>query len=406
MRRVVTLIAFATVLGAAHAQNTLPPGRGPVPLVRPGEPLPPPDRVPFPTPTPDIRLEPPIPPGGAGDQPLFSPAPAPFRRDPLGGPPDLPDDAREPYRNPLEGGVDWPQRGNQLRDDEYSPRYRFWYFPDRQVRFQPTELSQARHELDIPIPIILEKSDLLGVSLRGRNIRTYTRAILPDSGRLYPKSLWELSLGVGYLHRFDNGWSAGILPRVGTISDKPFESTRELNVSLVAFVRAPAALQGDFWTVSLLYFPNSTLPFPIPGIAYEWNPDPTLQISAGIPLSVRWQFAPKWQFDFAYRPVTQINSRISYSIRPGFKLYSAFDWDPEGYYLAGRPDRRNLFFIQEKRLSGGVRLDATQRLTFDFSGGLAFDRNSGVGRSSIDYDYDRVDISRGGFVSAWLLLRF
>ena len=405
MRRLTTLLVSLLAVGPSHAQEPLPPGRGPVPLVRPGElpgELPPPERFPFPPPTMDLQLGEPLPPRGAGNDPLFAPAPRPDSNPAPGGeflePP--------PYQNTLEGGPDWPRRAGPIRDDEFSPRYRFLYFPDRQVRFQPTQLSQARHEVDIPVPILLEQSDLLGLSLRGKNIRTYTRAILPDSGRLYPKSLWEFSIGLGYLHRFDNGWSAGVLPRLGTISDRPFESTRDLNFSLVAFVRAPAALQGDFWTASLFYFPNSTLPFPFPGLAYEWNPDPTLQVSIGIPLSVRWQFAPDWQFDFAYRPVTQINSRLSYTVRQGFKLYGAFDWDPEGYYLSGRPDRRNLFFIQEKRLSGGVRVDVAPRLTFDFAGGLAFDRNSGVGRNSVDYRFDRVDVSRGGFISAWLLLNF
>ena len=398
MRRTALLVTLAT-LAAGRGQEPLPPGQGPVPLIRPGDgraPLPRPD---LPPPS-ELELGEPLPPRGMGDDPLFSPAP---RTAPIPGGDFL---EPPPNRNPLEAGPDWPRRDGPIRDDEFRPRYRFLYFPDRQVRFQPTQLSQARHELDIPIPLILEESDLLGLSLRGKNITSYTRAILPDSGRLYPKSLWEFSIGLGYLHRFENGWSAGILPRVGTISDRPFESTRDLNVSLVAFVRAPAALQGDYWTASLFYFPNSTVPFPFPGLAYEWNPDPSLQVSIGIPLSVRWQFAPDWQFDFSYRPVTQINSRLSYTARQGFKVYGAFDWDPEGYYLSARPDRRNLFFIQEKRLSAGVRVDVAPRLTFDFAGGLAFDRNSGVGRSSINYRFDRVDISRGGFVSAWLLLNF
>jgi len=390
----VTLLL--TLASVATGQDGLPP-RDPVPLRRD---IPPPV-------LPDIPPGPP--PVRPADDPLFPPR----RPDPPAA--DLPprlgrplDDFREPppFRGDGDDGTNWPQRRNPERDDEYSPRYRVWYFGDQAVRGQPTDLSQVRQELDVPIPILLDRTDLFGASLRVRNITTYTRAVLPDSGQLFPKSLWEVSLGIGYLHRFDNGWSAGILPRIGTISDKPFESTRELNLSAIAFVRAPAFYEGDFWNFTLFYFPNSQVPFPIPGVAYEWNPNPDLRINIGLPFNVRWRFAPDWQFDFGYRPLTQITSRLSWEPRPGFKPYAGFDWDNEGYYLVGRPNRRDLFFLQEKRLTGGVRFDLSQRLTLDLSGGYAFDRSNGVGRTSVSYRSDRLTIESGGFLSAWLLLQF
>ena len=348
MRAAVTLL-LVTVC-AARGQDDLPPRSGPVPL-RPAD-------------------EPREPPPAVEPDPLF------------------------------------PQRANPNRDDEYSPRYRLWYLPDTGVRGQPGGFSQARQELDLPIPLLLDKTDLFGLSFRLRNTATWTPATLPDSGRPFPSRLWEVSLGVGYLHRFDNGWSAGVLPRIGTATDKPFQSTRELNFSAIGFVRVPAYYQGDFWNFTLLYFPNSQLPFPFPGVAYEWNPDKTVRINFGIPFSVRWQFSPGWEFDFGYRPLTQITSRLSFDPRPGFRTYALFDWDSDGYYLAGRPERRDLFFLQEKRAGGGVRLDLAEHFTLDLSGGYAFNRSSGVGRNSIRYKSDRLDIRSGAYLSAWLLLQF
>ncbi len=407
------LIAFSAALAGpvAAAQDPLPPGLGPVPLRRDGgdAPPPPPENVPVP------RIDPlpgPAPRSGGGSifqAPLGEPElPRDYRRDPPPRPPDRVSPLPDPLPGrPTVGGGDglWPQRQDPERDDQYSPRYRYSYATEEAVRAQPATLSQNRHELDVPVPFLLDKTDLFGASLRVKYTATATRAVLPDTGRLFPKDLWEISAGVGYLHRFDNGWSAGILPRFGTLSDRPFASGRDLFFSAIGFVRIPAATTGDYWNLTLLYFPNQ-LPYPLPGVAYEWNPDPTLRLSVGLPFSVRWRFAPQWQFDFSYRPLTQINSQISYEVRPGFKVRGEFAWESDGYYLFGRAERKDLFFVQDKRLGAGARVDLAERLTLDVSSGLLFDREFGVGRNSWNTRYDRVDVRRGGYISAQLLLQF
>lgn len=386
MRAWLVGIALLTFAGATHAQSgdDPPPGR---------------------------RIPPPLfPELGTPQPPAFPARPDPLFAEPqppprVGPPSMLPDDSREPPR-PAAGGPGSLFQENSRGNDDYSPRYRIWWFPERDVKGQNAQLSSLRQELDVPIPILLEKTDLFGATFRVRNRHAFTDAVLPDTGNPYPKNLWDISFGLGYLHRFENGWSAGLLPRIGSASDQPFHSGRELNFSAVGFVRAPAYREGDFWNFSVFYFPNSQIRFPIPGIAYEYNPDPSLKLSLGIPLSVRWRFAEQWQFDFGYRPVTQITTRLTWEPQPGLRAYAGFEWDTEGYYLAGRLDRQDSFFLQEKRLPIGTRFNILPQLTLDLSGGYAFDRHDGVGHNSLDYRYDRVNIRPGGYISAWLLLNF
>lgn len=305
----------------------------------------------------------------------------------------------------------WPQPYALTRNDDRAPRYRAWWYPERPVRGQPTTLGFVRQELDVPFPILLEDRDILAGSFQIKNMLFQTQAVLPDSGlldteRRFPSNLWDINIGVAYIHRFDNGWSAGIIPRFGSPSDKPFNSLREMSISAIGFVRVPAAYEGDFWNFSLFYQPNGQVPFPLPGISYDWNPDEDLKMSIGIPFSIMWRPALDWRVDFSYRPLTQITSRVSWEARPGFRIYGGFDWDSEGYFLTGRPERRDRFFVQEKRIIGGVRFDIAERLSLDLSGGYAFDRSFGAGRNPLHYKYDRVDVASGGFLSAWLLIPF
>ena len=391
MRAWLVGIALLNLAGVARAQL--------------GDPVPPSRPTPPPL-FPELGPQPAPPPTRVRPDPLFPEVEPP---QPLRPPPLFPNDGGDP----LPGRLPSPKRepdsllgDRRDRDDDYSAYYRIWWFPERDIRGQNAQLSSVRQELNVPIPIFLEKTDLFGATVRVRDRHTNTDAILPDTGNPYPSNLWDVSFGLGYVHRFDNGVSAGILPRVGSASDKPFQSTRELNFSAVGFVRVPAYYKNDYWNFSLFYFPNSQIRFPIPGVAYEYNPNPSFKASIGIPLSVRWRFAERWQFDFGYRPITQVTTRVTYEPLTNLRLYGGFEWDTDGYYLAGRPDRLDSFYLQEKRLPIGARFNVTDNISIDLSGGYAFDRRQGVGRNPLSYRYDRVNIQSGGYISAWVLLGF
>ena len=329
----------------------------------------------------------------------------PPRESPRDPPPDplFPDPLPRPTREPGS----WPQGPGISRDDNRAPRYRVWWYPEQAAKDRGQDLGYVVQSLDVPIPIVLEKADILAASVQVKNLHFQTNGLtLPDSGRPFPRNLWDLNVSLAYIHRFDDGVSVGVIPKFGSPSDRPFSGFDSLNFGLVGFVRVPAAAQGDYWNFGVIYSPNSILPFPIPGLSYEYNPDPDLRLSLGIPFSVLWRFADDWRFEFNYRPITLIHSQVTWEPRDGFQVYGGFDWDNDGYYLRDRPERRDLFFRQEKRLFGGVRLDVASRVTLDLSGGYAFDRNFGVGRSALNYKSDRVDVAPGGYLSAWLLIPF
>ena len=124
--------------------------------------------------------------------------------------------------------------------------------------------------------------DVLMLSAGVRNSMFFTDAILPDSHRPFPNELWNVHLGTNYMHKFDNGWSGMLGINFGSASDKPFHSINEMNVGFMSFLQIPVWNDRDAWRFSLMYSPVGNLNFPIPGVAYLWNPSDTLHASIGI----------------------------------------------------------------------------------------------------------------------------
>jgi hypothetical protein len=264
----------------------------------------------------------------------------------------------------------------------------------------------VRLEAATPIPILRDQDDLLVAGVRVRSLLFQTKAILPDTGRPFPRQLWDITTGFNYIRQFGDGVSAGLLARFGSDSDKPFHSLYELTPGLSGFVRFPAAVEPDYWQVSLTYYPTLISAYPLPGIVYEWNPDPDLRIGIGVPFSLFWRPHPLVNLDVSYLPLAQLTARLNFDPRPGFRAYAGYDWHTEGYFLTDRPNRSDLFFVEEMRVLGGVRYTAAGRVALDLSAGYGFDRRFGMGRNPLSLSYDRLRVGGGGFGAASLLVFF
>jgi hypothetical protein len=157
---------------------------------------------------------------------------------------------------------------------------------------------------------------------------------------------------------------------------------------------------------SLMYSPVGNVAFPIPGIAYSWEPSEDLRVNLGIPFTVKWTPVEDLELQFAYIPVTNVNARATYRVADGVKLYGGFQWLNEAYFLADRAERKERFLAFEKRLVAGLRWDIGTHLALDLNGGYAFDRFYGEGESQFSDLDDRVDIRPGAFLEAGLLLNW
>jgi len=288
------------------------------------------------------------------------------------------------------------------------PGYKATWYPSSPISNSPSQsdLGLVRQTLSGAYPIWREECDTVLLMAGVRNTLFSTNAILPDTQRPFPNELWNINAGLMYIHKFENGWSGGLKTTIGSASDKPFHSINEMNVSFFGFLQTAASNERDLWRFSLFYSPVGNVTFPIPGIAYIWKPSDDLNMSIGIPFSVKWVPVEDLTLTFSYIPVTNVSARATYRLMNGLDVYGGFEWLNEAYFLADRAVQQDRFLAFEKQLIGGIRWEIATHAVLDLNAGYAFDRYYGEGQNLFSNLQDQVDISPGAFIGANLLVKY
>ncbi|MGF1581860.1 MAG: DUF6268 family outer membrane beta-barrel protein [Gemmataceae bacterium] len=286
------------------------------------------------------------------------------------------------------------------------PGYAATWYPSVDVKDQRTDFSVVRQSLNAGVPVWRNAQDVVVLTTRVKNALFFTDAILPDTGRPFPDALWDVRFGLSYIHHFENGWTVGLMPSLGSASDQPFDSADELNYGILTFLRIPARNNRDSWRFSLFYSSAGNLNFPIPGIAYNWNPHEDFSMNIGIPFSLFWRPRDNVTIDLSYLPLTNVKARITVHMANNVHLYGGYEFLNEAYFLADRENTQDRFMGFEQRLISGIRWSLFANATLDLNAGYAFDRHFGEGANQGADLIDRVDISSGGFLSGSLRLAF
>ena len=58
-----------------------------------------------------------------------------------------------------------------------------------------------------------------------------------------------------------------------------------------------------------MYSPTSELPFPIPGVAYVWQPADNFRMNIGVPFMVMYRPVDDLTLDFSYMLVRTVHAR-------------------------------------------------------------------------------------------------
>ena len=201
------------------------------------------------------------------------------------------------------------------------------------------------------MPIVQGKYGILFANAHIFSEQISTTAILPNSGRAFPDQLWNVGVGLGGLHRFSNGWTAMANVSLGSASDRPF-SADTTTIGLMASLRVPRGPRNA-WIFSLMYANNSTLPIPIPGVAYAYSPSPRLFMMIGLPPSIVYRPTDNIVLEAMYMPLYNAHVRATYIRSPTLRFYGGFDWENQTYFLSDRPVQNDRFYYFDERLSVG-----------------------------------------------------
>jgi hypothetical protein len=275
--------------------------------------------------------------------------------------------------------------------------YRITWMPDEELTRQAGHLGVIQQNLSVGAPLWHDGVNFVSISASVRGESFFTNAVLPDTGRAFPDELWAVRFGTAYSHRFDNGWTAGAGISVGSASDQPFHSTREMEIGANAFLAIPQG-EHNAWLFTVMYSPTSELAFPIPGVAYLWQPSDRLRVNVGLPFQLMYRPIDEVTLDFSYMLLRTVHARATYHLTQQVGLFTGYDWSNESYFLVDRQDINERFFSYDQRVSAGVQAKITPHFLVEMSGGYAFDRFYFAGSSYRDRNTDRVDVSPGGFV--------
>ncbi|HVJ69807.1 MAG TPA: DUF6268 family outer membrane beta-barrel protein [Caulifigura sp.] len=286
------------------------------------------------------------------------------------------------------------------------PGYSLTWSPSQSVSRGDGDLSVLRQSLSAAAPVWTGDGEALMFSVGVRNLHFDGDVTLPDSGTAFPDELWNINFGLNYRRQFENGWSGMLMTGFGSASDDPFRSADVLNGMIGGSVVIPARNERDAWNLGAIYLPTGALNFPLPIVAYRWNPSDVFQMNVGVPFSMTWRPTPEWNVNLTYAPVTNVNARASYQVSESVAVFAAYENQTDSYLLADRERSRDRFFAMEQRLVSGCEWRFTQWLTGNVNAGYAFGRRFGEGENQGDDLRDKITIDAGPFAGLQLLLTF
>lgn len=300
--------------------------------------------------------------------------------------------------------------GPPARGPEAQLGYGAQWRTERQVAGAPAgqsvEVATQRGTLVAVAPVGARGEGSLALGLRHHGLSGEAR--LPEADVPLPDHMWDLTLGVGYRRFLSPGRWAGLAATVGSPSDRPFHSSREVTVGATALYRIPRGEQAA-WLFFLRY--DNTREFwnhiPLPGLAYWARPTPRSMVVLGVPYSsVRWAGESGWGASLSYFLLRTLGAEANYRFSESSQAYAGFHMDNESHFRSGRDRRKDRLWYYEKRIQAGVRLDPSPRWNLELGGGHAFDRYYFEGEDFEDRTRDRVPVADGPFLRAEATVRF
>ena len=292
--------------------------------------------------------------------------------------------------------------GRDFRPSVFRADYRVTWFLDEPVSGQNTNLGFVREDFSASVPLWHDDHNDFAATVHVRNELFQTHAILTNPLQPFPEQLWDVRFGGSYRHLFDNGWIAGASVALGSSGDKPFDAARDFTGSFNAFLTVPQG-ERNYWLFNLSYSSNSDLPFPVPGVAYVWQPTDNFRLHVGLPFAMMYRPIDNLQFDVSYFVPYTFRGRVTYRLAPWLRVYTAYEAGNEAYPLSDRESANDRLFYYDQHVVTGLQCKLNQQMSLELSGGYAFDRYYFEGQHRSDSSSNRLDVGDGAFLSLQFL---
>jgi len=211
-----------------------------------------------------------------------------------------------------------------------------------------------------------ERTLLADVSGGYRVIDHDAPLVYSDTGNVVPGHLERIGVGIsGRL--IDSGkrsWVASLT--ISSNSDRAFDSMDEVDVTALAGVNLPQKDQAS-WLLGLFY--SRTIQFPLPLVAYSWQPKPGLYCTVGLPLLMVMFRSRESKWDGTLRVIAvNIAAEAGYRPFPPLRFYGLFTNQRWSGYIADRAEADQQLSYDAWRLAVGTSwsFSRTRSLALEF----------------------------------------
>jgi hypothetical protein len=238
---------------------------------------------------------------------------------------------------------------------------------------------------------------------------TRTGAPSPTTGG-FPERLYDFRVGGMYRHVTADKEVYGGNVSIGSGDPTPFSSAQATTISASLFWRVPRD-DGDAWLWTLSYSNDRAIlnNIPLPGVAYEWKPDPTCTVLIGLPFAfATWNPSPHVHLDIAGTILGFAHAGGWWKPFDGcqwLRLQAAYDWGNEVYKWPGHIADDQFVFFRSMKVTAGLGAELNPMISGSLYAGYAFDRNVIMGTSILQYA-DILDIPAGFIFGAMIRAGF
>lgn len=260
-------------------------------------------------------------------------------------------------------------------------------------------------DLSLRYALIQNEERELYFSLDSQLIDLDTTGVFDESFEPVPGNLYNVGVGAIYRQTVHTDWRVGGQIRIGSASDKLFNSTDELYVQGLAFLQVPH-LEYTSWIAVLAFNSNLDIPV-IPGFGYVFPLSEQALAVVGFPfLGAAGQLTDKLGFQIVYWPIRNAEVSVSYQVTDRIRPYTGFKWRGQYFSRAGRDDSDDRILLEDMRLFVGTVFDLNDRISFDLQSGYLFNRQLGEGDDFGDRNDNNIRIDSTWYTSLALKVQF
>lgn len=264
--------------------------------------------------------------------------------------------------------------------------YRGSLYSTEGVQGTNAQLKLQKHALEASHVIDTDPT-FFNLEARAELQEAETSAVFPESFHSLPRKLWNVGVGGNYRMQLDGDRTFSVGLNIGSESDHPFYSAREVSLTANLLYRFPAAHGHDQWLI--IVNESNTRGFwpwiPLPGAGYLFDRGDDFKFFLGFPvLGFFWRPGGKWMVNGFYFPAASGRLEVSYFLFGPARIYAGWRSTQDVFLRAGRDDKRDRLFSQEKDFHLGIGMPLTSFLLADLSGRYVFKRDYYEGKGFSD----------------------